>query len=86
MAFETGILITLKLDTMTLNQRNAIYALLKQKNVFLSIKTGGGKIFCHQGCTPSYVSMLINDGDSHWSAIGQVRSCTLMSAATFPVL
>ena len=51
MMFEAETLTKFKLDELQIFWPDAISALLKQRDVFVSIKTGGRKSLCFQGCT-----------------------------------
>ena len=63
-AFEGIILTTFKLNELQNIQRDALSALLKRRDVFVSIKTGGGKSLCmivyKTSCSASVVSPLCN--------------------------
>ena len=50
MTFEDEILTEFNLDELQIFQQDDISALLKRTVVFVSIKTGGGKSLCFQGC------------------------------------
>ena len=61
-------------------------AMLKRRNVYLSIKTINweGKSYAMKVCQDRE-RLYIQKGDSQWASIGQIRSFILMSSVKHPV-